>query len=100
MLSLKRLSFSRSRRFEERRTAKQHGTAALSDQSADTYVRYLSTFAEVLPDPAGAVWIRPVDYNQAVKGSAHEKLATAADYRRQSEREALVEQRVSKQTLF
>lgn len=33
---------------------------------------YLSTIAEVLNDPFGAVWIRPLDYREAVKGTPFE----------------------------
>jgi hypothetical protein len=61
---------------------------------------HLSTFPEVMADPLGAVWIRPVDYREAVKDSAYEKRAAPSAYRRQSERQALVEARIKKLTLI
>jgi protein involved in plasmid replication-relaxation len=57
---------------------------------------HLSTFAEVMADPVGAVWIRPIDYREAVKDSPFEGRARTSTYRRQTERQALVEQRISK----
>lgn len=32
----------------------------------------LRLFAEVMADPLGAAWIRPIDYREVVKGSAYE----------------------------
>jgi hypothetical protein len=61
---------------------------------------YLSTFAEVMADPLGEVWTRPIDYRQAVKGSAFENRTRKSTYRRQLERETLVEQAIKKTTLF
>jgi Replication-relaxation len=61
---------------------------------------YLSTFPEVLADPVGAVWIRPVDYREAVKDSPFKRSMGSHAYRRQSEREALVERTITKTTLL
>jgi Replication-relaxation len=62
---------------------------------------YLSTFDEVSKNPVGNIWVRPVDYREAlgfVVSSKH--LHPAKVYRRQSQREALVEKTIKKLTLF
>ena len=63
---------------------------------------YLSTLEEVTHDPAGAVWIRPLDYREATKGTpfAPEKQPNTWGYRRQSAREHFVEQKVQKRRIF
>jgi hypothetical protein len=61
---------------------------------------HLSTLPEVLADPAGAVWIRPVDYRQAVANSGFENRSRSSAYRRQLQRETLVERAAIKQGLF
>jgi hypothetical protein len=61
---------------------------------------HLSTFAEVMANPLGAVWIRPIDYREAVKGSAFEKRTRTGAYRRQTEREMLVEKAIAKTALL
>lgn len=58
----------------------------------------LSTIDDVRRDPLGTIWIRPVDYRAAVKGTAYETGMHASrwGYQRQAEREALVEKSVRK----
>ena len=59
---------------------------------------YLSTFEEVTRDPTGAIWIRPLDYREATKGTpfAPEKQPKTWGYKRQTARELFVEQKVTK----
>jgi hypothetical protein len=59
---------------------------------------WLSTFEEVTTDPLGAIWIRPLDYENVTKGTAFytDRKHHGWGYRRQAEREALVESRVKK----
>jgi Replication-relaxation len=61
---------------------------------------YLSTFPEVLADPVGDAWIRPIDYREAVHGSAFEKRTHSGAYRRQAEREILIEKEIKKTPLL
>ena len=63
---------------------------------------YLSTFEEVTRDPLGAIWIRPVDYRVATKGTqfAPEKQPKSRIYRRQTAREDFVEQKIQKQRIL
>lgn len=58
----------------------------------------LSTFDEVKIDPFGPIWIRPVDYRQATVGTTFhtDHKLPQMGYRRQSERDNLVEQRIKK----
>lgn len=58
----------------------------------------LSTFAEVLSDPLSAVWIRPVDYRDATKGTPFDtdKKPESWGYKRQTAREEFVERTVKK----
>jgi hypothetical protein len=62
----------------------------------------LSTFAEVTTDPLGPIWIRPVDYREATKGTAFhtDRQIPKWIYRRQTERESLVESRITKHRLL
>jgi hypothetical protein len=62
---------------------------------------WLTTFAEVITDPLGAIWMRPRDYREITKGTAYDpsRLRTGA-YRRQPEREALVAGELTKLRLF
>ena len=59
---------------------------------------YLSTFEEVKADPLGAIWLRPVDYREAVKGTTFDQTRRREQwgYKRQTARELLVEQKVRK----
>jgi hypothetical protein len=56
----------------------------------------------VTSDPTGAIWIRPLDYREATKGTpfAPEKQAKTWGYQRQTARELLVEQKVRKQRIL
>jgi hypothetical protein len=58
----------------------------------------LSTLSEVCADPLGAVWIQPKDYRAAVNGTPFDttRRIPAFGYRRQSERESLIETKIQK----
>lgn len=61
---------------------------------------YLSTKSEVLSNPAGPIWVRPSDYRDTVKETQFAGRAQDSVYRRQSERERLVDNSIQKVTLF
>src|SRR5262249_11516802 len=61
---------------------------------------YLSTLEEVLKNPLGSTWLRPVDYRDAVGYVISSKHLRPPVYRRQSMREKLIEQTAKKLTLF
>jgi hypothetical protein len=63
---------------------------------------YLSTFEEVTRDPAGAIWIRPLDYREATNGTqfAPEKQPKKWGYQRQTARERFIEHSVKKRPLL
>lgn len=62
---------------------------------------WLTTMAEVLADPLGEIWIRPVDYRDATEGTTYAPgAARGFRYTRQSAREELVESRVKKHQLL
>lgn len=63
---------------------------------------YLTTFAEVMADPLGPIWIEPKDYRTVTDGTAFDtsRKLPAYAYRRQPEREALVEAKIRKFRLF
>jgi len=58
----------------------------------------LSTIEEVTADPLGAIWIRPLDYREATKGTPFAPAQTRQTwgYRRQTEREVFVERKIKK----
>lgn len=58
----------------------------------------LSTFEEVTKNPLGKIWLCPVDYRDAVKGTPFESSQrhNAWGYKRMTARETIVEQRVRK----
>ena len=58
----------------------------------------LSTFEEVKRDPLGSIWIRPIDYREATRGTPFDpdQRRQTWGYARQSEREHFVAQKVSK----
>lgn len=62
---------------------------------------WLTTFQEITTDPLGAIWMRPIDYKEITEGTPYDpsRERTGA-YRRQPEREELVEKRLSKRQLF
>lgn len=63
---------------------------------------YLTTLEEVTDDPLGAIWIRPADYREATKGSRFDpdRETKKWGYKRQTEREMLVAERIKKENLF
>ncbi len=63
---------------------------------------WLSTFADVIANPLDPIWVRPADYQSATAGTAYEVNSHRhiEVYRRQTEREALVERNVRKQSLI
>lgn len=63
---------------------------------------YLSTLEEVTHDPTGAIWIRPLDYREATKGTpfAPEKQPKTWGYQRQTARELFVEQKMQKRRIL
>ena len=62
----------------------------------------LSTFAEVKANPLGAIWIRPIDYRDAVEGTAFDvaQQTERFGYERQVARDFLIEEKIRKKTLF
>ncbi len=62
----------------------------------------LTTLDEVKSDSLGAIWTRPVDYRAIVKGTQFdtEQPRQTGHYRRQPEREALIENKIQKFALF
>jgi Replication-relaxation len=58
----------------------------------------LSTFEEVTTDPLGPIWIQPVDYRDATKGTQFDsgQRRETWGYKRQSAREEFVERNVKK----
>ena len=61
---------------------------------------YLSTFDEARTDPLNKIWVRPIDYREALKATSFPSLTPKGTYRRQSAREKLIENTVGKLTLF
>jgi hypothetical protein len=58
---------------------------------------YLSTFEEVICDPLGKIWIRPVDYREATKGTPFATVQpNGFGYKRQTAREIFVEGKIKK----
>lgn len=58
----------------------------------------LTTMTEVIRNPLGPVWVRPIDYREATKGTQFdtERRRPNFAYRRQSNREVSVESRIRK----
>jgi len=63
---------------------------------------HLSTLDEVKSDPFGAIWMTPIDYRDVVAGTPFDTAQTQRSfvYRRQSERESLVERQIQKRKLL
>jgi hypothetical protein len=63
---------------------------------------YLSTLAEVSAQPLDAIWICPRDYRDATNGTPFDTPGPQrpGEYRRQAEREELVEQRIKKHRIL
>jgi len=62
---------------------------------------WLTTFSEVIADPLGAIWMRPLDYREITKGTLYDssRPRTGA-YRREPAREAMVVAELKKLRLF
>lgn len=62
----------------------------------------LSTFEEAIRDPLGAIWMRPVDYRDATKGTPFDTDGKPETwgYKRQTAREEFVERMVKKHRIF
>jgi hypothetical protein len=62
---------------------------------------WLTTFAEVIANPLGAIWMRPLDYREITKGTQYDpsRPRTGA-YRREPAREAMVAGGLRKLRLF
>lgn len=62
----------------------------------------LTTFDEVTNNPLGKIWLCPINYREVVKGTAFESIPNqnAWAYKRQTAREAIVERRVRKFSIF
>ena len=63
---------------------------------------WLTTLAEIKADPLGAIWINPNSYLEATKGTPFDPLRRRQEkvYRRQSDRERIVEQTICKSKLL
>lgn len=63
---------------------------------------WMTTADELRADPLGPIWVRPIDYRDAIRGTEFDPSSVAAQlgYRRRSSREVLVEQVVRKQAIF
>jgi hypothetical protein len=62
----------------------------------------LTTIEEILKDPLGLIFMQPVDYRNAVRGTPFESglLSETAVYRRRPEREKLIDERVQKVSII
>jgi hypothetical protein len=60
---------------------------------------WLTTLSELLSDPLGAIWIRPIDYRDALL-SAPRKFSGGRSYRRNRVRDSSVEARVPRRRLL
>ncbi len=74
----------------------------LRNRPAILTLTWLTTLRDVLANSSNAIWIRPVDYRRALDGTAFEPSLHGKNpvYRRQSEREALVDAKVVKWRLI
>ena len=62
---------------------------------------WLTTQEELLRDPLGAIWLRPLDYRDAVTGTEFDLMHKVTGiYKRRPEREALIEARATKLRLL
>jgi hypothetical protein len=85
------------------KTAERRNNIAHSLLHNDPPIRtltYLSTVAEVNSGPLGKIWIRPADYMEAVRHTPFENRIESSVYRRQLQRDALIEAKVEKLKLF
>lgn len=65
-------------------------------------IAWATTQAEVLSDPLGPIWLRPLDYENAVRNTRFEASRHPFNhvYRREPEREALVEKNAPQHSFF
>lgn len=87
------------------KTAERRNNTAerlLQNTPAILTLTWLSTLAEVSADPLGAIWFRPADYRDATKGTPFdaERKTPAFGYRRQNDRDLLVEKNIKKLALL
>ena len=63
---------------------------------------WLTTMAEVIRDPLGAIWIQPKAYRDATADTPYDPYRTVPTgvYRRQTEREAFIESKIEKRRLL
>jgi len=63
---------------------------------------WLTTWEEIVADPLGAIWVQPGEYAKATAGTAFDPMAERGKgtYRRQVEREDMVERAVRKRRLL
>jgi hypothetical protein len=63
---------------------------------------WLSTLGEVLANPMGSIWIRPRDYREATEGTPYKigQSQPSSVYRRQQDRERLIDSAAAKHRLF
>ena len=63
---------------------------------------WMTTMNEAMADPLGPIWIQPVDYRRVVTGTEYEPrpLRHGDIYRRQPQRELMVEEKIEKHSLF
>ena len=63
---------------------------------------WLTTFDEMLKNPLGDIWIRPLDYQRVIRGTQFDPMfqSPATFYRRQNTREQFVDARIAKLALF
>lgn len=71
----------------------------LSEPPTRTRV-WLTTRKEILRDPLGPIWVRPIDYKEALTGTLFKLERPSKKYKRQPERERSVAQRIKKHALL
>ena len=61
---------------------------------------WLTTKDEILKNPLGRIWTRPIDHENALRGTTFDRELRPGKYRRQIERDEIIEQNISKNRLF
>lgn len=83
---------------------RRNNTAERLLQSASPILRmaWLATIADVIKNPFAAIWVRPIDYREAVAGTPFDIKSTATSwgYRSQPKRETHVHTKVKKVSLL
>jgi hypothetical protein len=87
------------------RTRERRNNAAIEMLHNDPPVRnqaWLTTQQEVTADPLGAIWMTPLTYQQALADTPFDprQLRAPKHYRRDGQRERLVEERIVKRRLL